>query len=83
MSEFIKKKAKDTADLSSKAIGKSLSFILNDVVLEIMDELGVSMVTKAKITNTGLKMIRKMGIKNKGIQREILKNSIKKELRLK
>ncbi len=82
MSDFIKKKAKDTIELPSKALSKTLSFLLKDVILEIMNELGVSKVTQAKMMNTGFNIIKKLGINDNKIKRDMLKQAIKKELNL-
>ncbi len=82
MSKYIKKVGKSATDIAGDAIKKALSSLLGGIIKEIVTESGVDNVAKDKMMQVGLKIAKDMNLDPKKIQRDLLKNAIKKELGL-
>ena len=82
MSRFVKKASKGIADVGSEAMKKSFGVILGDIVKEILEETGVTHVAKEKLMTAGYKVIKELGVDPKNIQRDLVKNAIKSELKI-
>ncbi|MHA2250863.1 MAG: hypothetical protein ACXAD7_10895 [Candidatus Kariarchaeaceae archaeon] len=82
MSKYVKKAAKGTASLGSDALKKAFAGILGDITKEILEETGMADIAKTKIMDAGYKVIKEMGMDTKNIQRTLIKNAIKNELKL-
>ena len=83
MSKFVKKASKGVAGLGSEAIKKSFGVILGDIIKEILDETGTTAIAKEKMMAAGFKIIKELGVDPKNIQRDLIKNALKSELKLK
>ncbi|MHA2099814.1 MAG: hypothetical protein ACW99A_14145 [Candidatus Kariarchaeaceae archaeon] len=83
MSKFVKKASKGVADLGADAMKKAFGAVLGDIVKEILDETGATSIAKEKMMATGFKVIKELGIDPKNVQRDLIKNAIKNELKLK
>ena len=83
MSKYVKKASKGIAGVGSEAMKKAFGAILGDIVKEILEETGVTSIAKDKMMTTGYKVIKDLGVDPKNIQKGIIKNAIKNELKLK
>ncbi len=82
MSKFAKKFGKVTGDIVGDALKKTFSAVLSDIIKELVEETGVKDIAQDKMMDVGFKIIKQMNIDPKNLQKELIKNALKKEFNL-
>lgn len=83
MKDLLKKGAKGIGNLGTGALKAAIAGMLAQIVKEIMDETGTTNIAKDKMMEVGLSVVKKMDLNPKELQRDLVKNAIKRELQLK
>ena len=82
MKDFLKKGAKGVGSLGKGAVKAAIAGMLAEIVKEIMDETGATHIAKEKMMEVGLSVFKNMNLNTNDLQRDLLKNAIKRELQL-
>ena len=80
MAEFIKKTGKSTSDKIGDIVSKTVNFLVFDVVNEVMNELGISNRSKAKVMAKSLKIADELGVDTGQVKKSAFKLALKREL---